>query len=55
LEYAENVRLIKVRCDQGKPNKLYLMNPDITNEDVYKIKKQEEINEEPYHDAEIAH
>ncbi len=29
------------------------MNPDITNEDVYKIKKQEEINEEPYHDAEM--
>ena len=45
--------LEQVRCGQGKPNKLYLKNPAITKEDVYEIKKQEEISDEASNDAEM--
>ncbi|WP_213482803.1 replication initiator protein A [Staphylococcus epidermidis] len=45
--------LEQIRCGQGKPNKLYLMNPAITKEDIYEIKKQEESIDEPHHDAEV--
>ncbi|EMB9404429.1 replication initiator protein A [Staphylococcus pseudintermedius] len=45
--------LEQVRCGQGKPNKLYLKNPVVTKEDVYEIKKQEEISIEPSSDTEM--
>ncbi|MCQ9934004.1 replication protein A, partial [Staphylococcus aureus] len=43
----------QIRCGQGKPNKLYLMNPEITKEDIYEIEKQEENVDEPCHDDEV--
>ncbi|SUM23252.1 replication initiator protein A [Staphylococcus epidermidis] len=45
--------LEQIRCGQGKPNKLYLMNPAITKKDIYKIKKQEETAIEHCHDNEV--
>ncbi|MEB7040059.1 replication initiator protein A [Staphylococcus gallinarum] len=52
-ELSKSDLLEQVRCGQGKPNKLYLKNPAITNEDVYEIKKQEEVADEPSHDTEM--
>ncbi|MCO4342138.1 replication initiator protein A [Staphylococcus agnetis] len=45
--------LEQIRCGQGKPNKLYLMNPEITKEDIYEIEKQEESVDEPCNDDEV--
>ncbi|HFN9399600.1 replication initiator protein A [Staphylococcus chromogenes] len=52
-ELTEANLLEQIRCGQGKPNKLYLMNPEITKEDIYEIEKQEENVDEPCHDDEV--
>lgn len=52
-ELSKNNLLEQVRCGQGRPNKLYLMNPEVTKEDVYEIKKQEENIDETCHDTEM--
>ncbi|MDT0656353.1 replication initiator protein A [Staphylococcus chromogenes] len=52
-ELTEVNLLEQIRCGQGKPNKLYLMNPEITKEDIYEIEKQEENVDEPCHDDEV--
>ncbi|REI33263.1 replication initiator protein A [Staphylococcus felis] len=52
-ELTEANLLEQIRCGQGKPNKLYLMNPEITKEDIYEIEKQEENVDEPSHDDEV--
>ncbi|MCG1130682.1 replication initiator protein A [Staphylococcus epidermidis] len=52
-ELTEADLLEQIRCGQGKPNKLYLMNPEITKEDIYEIKKQEESTDEHRHDGEV--
>ena len=52
-ELSKNNLLEQVRCGQGRPNKLYLMNPEVTKEDVYEIKKQEENIDETCHDTEL--
>ncbi|PNZ47930.1 hypothetical protein CD138_13805 [Staphylococcus intermedius NCTC 11048] len=53
MELTEVNLLEQIRCGQGKPNKLYLMNPEITKEDIYEIEKQEENVDEPCHDEEV--
>ncbi|HDD7172840.1 TPA: replication initiator protein A [Staphylococcus aureus] len=52
-ELTEADLLEQIRCGQGKPNKLYLMNPEITKEDIYEIRKQEESTDEHRHDGEV--
>ncbi|HDA2618954.1 TPA: replication initiator protein A [Staphylococcus aureus] len=52
-ELTEADLLEQIRCGQGKPNKLYLMNPEITKEDIYEIRKQEESTDENRHDGEV--
>ena len=52
-ELTEANLLEQIRCGQGKPNKLYLMNPEITKEDIYEIEKQEENIDEPCHEDEV--
>lgn len=52
-ELSEAGLLEQVRCGQGRPNKLYLMNPKVTKEDVYEIKKQEENIDETCHNNDV--
>ena len=52
-ELSESGLLDQIRCGQGKPNKLYLKNPTITKEDIYEIKNQENITNEPCYDNDV--